>query len=133
MNITGKKIWQVAAGDTNRNYADLCLYWDVVLNGPGDEGAWPDCEKNLREEWKLSSRKITDLRRFAEEIYDGDIIVLRMGTTDILGIGLVVGGYLWNDEFGDIEKASDQMKAILSLDPGNADANEWLNQYSPEK
>jgi len=103
MDIFGKKIWQVAAGDTNRNYADLCLYWDVILNGPGSEGAWPGCEKILREEWELSSRKITDLRRFAEEIHDGDIIVLRMGTTDILGIGMVVGDYIWNEEFGDID------------------------------
>lgn len=103
MDITGKKIWQVAAGDTNRDYSDLCLYWDVILNGPGEEGAWPACEKILKGEWKLSSRKITDLRRFAEEICDGDIIVLRMGTTDILGVGLIVGGYLWNDEFGDID------------------------------
>ena len=42
MNTFNKKIWQVAAGDTNRNYADICLFWDVILNGPGSEGANPD-------------------------------------------------------------------------------------------
>jgi hypothetical protein len=31
MDVTQKKIWQVAAGDRDRNYADLCLEWDVVL------------------------------------------------------------------------------------------------------
>lgn len=30
MNI-GKQVWQVAAGDTDRNYVDLCLEWDVIL------------------------------------------------------------------------------------------------------
>jgi len=103
MDIAGRKIWQVAAGDTNRNYADLCLHWHVILNGPGSEGAWPECQECLREGWGLSSRKVTDLRRFAEEIADGDLVVLRMGTTDILGVGIVVGEYLWNEEFGDIE------------------------------
>lgn len=103
MDIAGKKIWQVAAGDTDRNYADLCLYWDVIVNGPGSEGRWPECENKLRQEWELSSRKISDLRRFAEEMTDGDLVVLRMGTTDVLGVGVVVGEYLWNEEFGDVD------------------------------
>ena len=103
MDITGKRIWQVAAGDTNRNYANLCLKWDVILNGPGSESAWPECEQSLRNEWELSSRKITDIRRFAEEITDGDYVVLRIGTTDVLGFGVVIGKYDWNKEFGDID------------------------------
>lgn len=94
-----KKVWQVAAGDTDRNYVDLCLEWDVILNGPGSAGRWPDC----REALTVSPKKITDIRRFAEDITDGDTVVLRMGTTDVLGVGIVVGGYLWNEEFGDID------------------------------
>lgn len=101
MDISGKRIWQVAAGDTNRNYADLCLQWDVILNGPGSKGVWPTCEKDLSNE--CSPRKISDIRRFADEITDGDYIVLRIGTTDVLGLGLVVGKYEWNEEFGDID------------------------------
>jgi len=103
VNVAGKTIWQVAAGDTNRNYADLCIKWDVILNGPGSEGAWPECQQALRSDWELSARKITDLRRFSEEIKDGDYIVLRMGTTDVLGLGVVIGNYEWNEEFGDID------------------------------
>lgn len=41
MNVQGKTIWQHAAGDTNRNYVDLCLEWNVILNGPGNPGRWP--------------------------------------------------------------------------------------------
>jgi len=103
MDITGSKIWQIAAGDTNRNYADLCLDWDVVLNGPGMEGPWPDCQDALLNKLKLTSKKISDIQRFAEDVKDGDLVVLRMGTTDVFGIGFIVGDYLYNEEFGDID------------------------------
>jgi hypothetical protein len=83
MDVSEKRIWQVAAGDTNRNYTDLCLYWDVILNGPGSEGPWPECAEALRSGWELSPRKITDLRRFAEDMREDDLVVLRMGTTDV--------------------------------------------------
>jgi hypothetical protein len=103
MDIAGRKIWQVAAGDTNRDFSDLCLQWDVILYGPGSEGSWPKCQESLSEGWGLSSRKLTNMRCFAEAISDGDLIVLRIGTTDILGFGIVVGEYLWNEEFGDVD------------------------------
>ncbi|NEX23387.1 hypothetical protein G3480_24355 [Thiorhodococcus mannitoliphagus] len=96
-------LWQVAAGDTNRNYADVCIDWDVILNGPGSEGPWPDCQGSLRSDWALSERKLTDLRRFAEEIQDGDVVVLRLGTTEVLAYGIVVGDYAWHESFGDID------------------------------
>lgn len=101
MDISGKRIWQVAAGNADRNYADLCLCWDVILNGPGSDGPWPACAESLRE-W-VSARKLTDLRRFCEEISDGDIVVLRVGTTDVFGVGTVAGDYLWHEEFGDVD------------------------------
>ena len=67
MDISKKAIWQQAAGDTDRNYAELCLKWGVILNGPGHAGKWPDCEPLLRnQEW--SSKKGSDLKRFAEKM-----------------------------------------------------------------
>src|SRR5437879_9034418 len=102
MNISYKKIWQHAAGDTDRDHSDLCFKWDVILNGPGHLGPWPACESALREE-KWSARKITDLKRFAVEMADGDLVLLRMGTSKILGVGQVVGPYQWCGEFGDID------------------------------
>ena len=102
MDIAGKIIWQQAAGDTDRNYSDICLRWDVILNGPGYAGPWPDCEKSLRsDEW--APRKLTDIRRFAEDMKDGDIVVLRLGTATVMGVGQIVGTYEWCDEFGDID------------------------------
>ncbi|OCH14528.1 hypothetical protein [Aliivibrio sp. 1S128] len=97
-----KMYWQHAAGDSDRNYADVCLKWDVILNGPGYLGAWPDCAEKLRKRgW--SSRKVTGLKRFCVDMQDGDIVALRLGTSLVLGVGVIVGKYEWNDEFGDVD------------------------------
>ncbi len=102
MDTSNKKIWQQACGDTDRNYAGVCLKWDVILNGPGYAGPYPECDEKLRkDEW--SSKKVTDLKRFAEDMKDGDIVVLRLGTTNILGVGIIVGEYEWLEEFSDID------------------------------
>jgi hypothetical protein len=102
IDLSSATVWQLAAGDTNRSYADLCITWDVILNGPGYAGEWPLCEPTLRHD-RCSSRKLTDLRRFAEEIQDGDYIVLRTGTSQVAGVGQVVGGYVHADIFGDVD------------------------------
>jgi hypothetical protein len=78
--VEHRRLWQIAAGDKDRNYSDLCLHMGVILNGPGYAGAWPKCADTLKKDgW--SSKKISDIRRFAEEIKDGDIVVLREGTS----------------------------------------------------
>lgn len=91
MKIEGKKIWQQAAGDTNRDYIDLCLKWDVILNGPGSYGRWPDCQQILHSD--NSSKKVTDLWRFCEEIKSGDLVVLRIGTKTVAAVGEIIGSY----------------------------------------
>lgn len=101
MKIGKRAVWQVAAGDTNRNYADLCLEWDVILNGPGSEGSWPGCRDALEKLCK--SRKVTDIKRFCEDIADDDIIILHLGTKEVWGVGVVVGDYQWNEDFGDVD------------------------------
>lgn len=102
MDTSGKTIWQQAAGDTDRNYVDLCLKWDAILNGPGYAGPWPSCEDALRA-GGMSARKATDIRRFSEEMQDNDFVVLRTGTASVCGVGQVVGPYEWRDEFGDVD------------------------------
>jgi len=103
MDTNGRAIWQIAAGDTDRSYEDLFLRWDVILNGPGDFGKWPDCKSDLRKVDWVSSRKITDVERFCTGIQNGDFVVLRMGTSSVLGFGQVVGGYEFQEIFSDVD------------------------------
>jgi len=100
MVIKDKQIWQVAAGDKDRNYVDLCLLWDVIVWGPGIFGPWPDCISEMKDERR---GQVPIGRRFCEEIKAGDLIVLRMGTSEIYGVGEVIDPVLWLDDFGDID------------------------------
>ena len=102
MNIGDREIWQIAAGDTKRSYTELCLRWGVVLFGPGHRGRWPDCEAALREDgW--GTRRVNAIRRYQEEVRSGDIVVLRLGTSAVYGVGKVDGAVEWYDDFGDID------------------------------
>lgn len=102
MNIENRRIWQQACGDTDRNYSKICLDWDVILNGPGYAGSFPECDAVLNSHgW--SSRKRTDIQRFASSMQNGDLVVLRLGTNQVLGVGEIVGEYEWLDSFGDVD------------------------------
>jgi hypothetical protein len=102
MEIGNRVVWQQAAGDTDRDYSQYCVRWGVILNGPGEEGPWPACEKPLREK-NWSSKKITDLKRFAEEMKNDDIVVLRLGTAKVLAVGEIVGDYFHDEQFSDVD------------------------------
>ena len=116
MDTGSATIWQVAAGDTNHSYCDVCLDWDVICFGPGSSGSWPGCKAKLENDgW--STRKIGQIRRFHEEIENGDFVVLRLGTSHVYGVGQVVDKCgepcvplvdpvdccSWNDHFGDVD------------------------------
>jgi hypothetical protein len=77
MNINNRKIWQVAAGDGERAYHDLLIEWDVIAIGPGEFGPWPDCEANVIE--ARTRNQGTIIRRFAEQMAIGDLVILRKG------------------------------------------------------
>lgn len=102
MKLEGRTVWQHAAGDNDRDYVDLCLKWGVILNGPGHLGRWPECREYLQKEgW--SAKKLSDLRRFCEDMRDGDIVVLRLRTKIVAAVGVIVGDYEWCDAFGDVD------------------------------
>lgn len=109
MDIEKRKIWQQAAGDTNRNYVSFCLKWDVILNGPAIYGELeePEANWNAHEirllEYGLTQKKITDLKRFCVDMKDRDLVVLRMGTKKAHAVGEVVGESEYHEEFNDVD------------------------------
>jgi hypothetical protein len=120
MNVTERKVWQQASGEPPRNYADLCLRLGVILNGYDEVDVKDVFFENQfmaetmgsafgegSEEWikRLASTKKRkdDLKRFCHEMKEGDIVVLRRGTSEVFGVGFIVGQFLWNDQFGDVD------------------------------
>ncbi|HEV8513582.1 MAG TPA: hypothetical protein VGQ59_09900 [Cyclobacteriaceae bacterium] len=101
IDLNGKNVWQQACGDKKQNYSEVCIKWGVILNGPGSHGKWPECYPDITEE--RSAKKGTELRRFCELMKAGDIILLRLGTDTIIGVGEIIGDYFWSDNFGDID------------------------------
>ncbi len=102
--------WQQGAGDGSRSYYDICLKYGVILNGPGNYGKAIIHNNDLDKDYVnkllsngVSSRKITDLKRFCVDMKDGDIVVLRLGTQEIYGIGIIVGDYDWSELFSDVD------------------------------
>ena len=103
MDIEGKTIWQVAAGNgKDTHYAKQCLQQDVIVFGPGSYGAWPDCELPMRANgW--TAMKAGIIRRFAEDVKPRDIVVLRVGTQNVYGVGEVVGNYGFSEAFRNVQ------------------------------
>lgn len=118
MNLDNRKIWQVAAGDNNRDFVKICLDYGVILLGPGHLGSFSD-KYNVPE---ITPRRWQMLNTFHSKIKDGDIVVLRLGTTEVHAIGVIKGGYEHSEFFGDIDGWSMQHVRRVA----------WIKSYHPE-
>lgn len=103
------QVWQIAAGEKDRNYIDLFLNYDVMFMGPGRFGSY---DKNIYESLekdKTIGRGIArQLRQFCTEVRDNDIVLLRLGA-QAKAIGLIkpakptaMRGYIWEPTFDDV-------------------------------
>lgn len=88
-------IWQVSAGPAARSYADVLLSYGVALVGPGDAGPWTPGRDDDEFEGGF-------VRRFASELSEGDVLVMRTGTSTVTAVGLVASEYLYIDAFDDV-------------------------------
>ena len=97
-------IWQVAAGDGSRDYSDVFLKFGVILVGPGAEGNYfanKDAYNN-NQCWAYRSF----MEPFAEGVQVGDLVVLKRPSGEqweIIAVGEVTSGYLFQEVFGDVE------------------------------
>jgi len=95
MSSAAPAVWQVSGGPAARSYADVFLKYGVALIGPGDAGPW----KQDRDDSDFNGGFV---RRFAEDVMPGDIVLLRTGIATIAAVGLVGGEYLYLNAFDDV-------------------------------
>lgn len=81
-----QECWAIAAGDTDRNYADLCLKHGVILMGPGNPGSLLDIKEIKNYEGRYTPKMLSGLKRFVG-IQPGHLIVLRLGKSEVHGVG----------------------------------------------
>ena len=98
MNLDGKTLWQVGAGDTERAYPGLCLRYDVMIAGPGHEGPYLDGKYAHYGDIENS------LRRMCLDAQRGDVVLLRLGTSQVHAIGIIEDDSSdWSEAFGDVD------------------------------
>lgn len=97
------QIWQQGGGDGDRNTVDICLRNGVIINGPSAFGPWDYYARTTYANNGISHRKCTDIERFVSGVQDGDIVLLRQGTSQVYGVGRVIGEYEYIDAFSDID------------------------------
>jgi len=86
-------VWQISSGPRSGPYLDQFIKSGVALVGPGDTGPWRP--SNPLPEWP-------QVRLFASEVQEGDIVLLRSGNSTVHAIGIVASGYLYLDQFDDV-------------------------------
>lgn len=98
--------WQVSAGyggesGGGRDYHDVFLDYGVMLIGPGEYGEYHQNRARYERE-----KDGGDVKRFAEEVSIGDVVVLKRPSGrrwKVLAVGEVKSGYVWLEMFDDVE------------------------------
>jgi hypothetical protein len=98
-----QRVWQIAAGEAGRKYADLFLAHDVMFCGPGRFGAYSDAAYiDLHSRGLISTGKLSQVKQFATTVQSGDLVLLRSGYR-VEAIGVVHDdGYQHSTIFDDV-------------------------------
>ena len=94
MGTRTPSVWQISGGPVGRPYADIFLKFGVALLGPGASGPW--------RPGRDDSHGQAFVRRFADELQLGDLLLLRTAIDTISGVGLVAGAYEYLEPFDDV-------------------------------
>lgn len=94
------KLWQIASGDTGRDYSDLFLEYDIMLIGPGSRGPF--------ERGRYTGvRMAKQIDWFVHKPSPGDLVLLRNGH-EVRAVGRIPtdivshAHYHWNALFDDV-------------------------------
>ncbi|MEM2111512.1 MAG: hypothetical protein QXX08_06505 [Candidatus Bathyarchaeia archaeon] len=97
-------IWQVAAGDGSRDYADIFLQFGVILVGPGSEGNYFDNKETYLNQQHWTYRPF--IPTIAEQMKQGDLVILKKphgNEWEIIAVGEVISDYIHTETFGDVD------------------------------
>jgi hypothetical protein len=118
-------IWQIAAGDSARDYTELFLRYDVMLMSPGDPGNFIDNKKEYKKD-----RMGHQIRSFCQSPKAGDLVLLRYGRV-VKAVGIIPDipndTYFWSETFDDVLGWDSQHVRRVIWDPN---AVSVLNQES---
>jgi hypothetical protein len=106
-NIT-KNIWQVAAGDGERDYSKVFLDYGVMLIGPGTKCSdYRLNKKDYEKEYKDDAQTLRALDQFEKEADEKDLVVLKgrkkKGKWEAVAVGRIKLDYSFKAVFGDVE------------------------------
>jgi len=94
--------WQVAAGDGERDYSGVFIKFGVMLVGSGNPGDYFENKDTYKKH-----RWGGQVRAFAKEAQDGDVVVLKKPSKkkrwQVLAVGKVKGEYQYLPVFDDVE------------------------------
>jgi hypothetical protein len=94
MDLAGKSLWQVGAGDTERSYGPICIKFDVMIVGLGEPGRFD----------KTTYAHLGHVCRFYMEARRGDVVLLRLGTGRVLAVGEIADDTAeWHEAFSDVD------------------------------
>lgn len=97
-------IWQVAAGDGSRDYADVFLKFGVILVGPGSEGDYYSNKDVYNNPDSWTYRPF--IKTIAEELAKGDLVALKRPSGynwEIVAVGEITSDYIHENVFGDVD------------------------------
>lgn len=97
-------VWQVAAGDGSRDYADIFLRFGVILVGPGSEGNYFENKSVYDDPQHWAYRPF--ISTISEHMQRDDLVILKKPSGnkwEILAVGSVESDYIHSETFGDVD------------------------------
>lgn len=98
-------IWQIAAGDGNREYSDVFLRFGVILIGPGSHGDYFE-NRDIYDDTFPHDYKVF-YQRFMEDMQTGDLVILKnphgKNKWKIVAVGKVRSDYFHTEVFEEVD------------------------------
>lgn len=99
------QVWQVAAGNETRDYAEVFLRFGVILMGPGSAGEYFNNRATYTDRTNRDFKSF--IQTLAESVQIGDLVILKkqqgLATWEILAVGMITSDYMHCETFEDVD------------------------------